>query len=132
MAPVANKSSIPVDQVLFARPVVDDQHLIEVRPEQGDKSLVRGMGQIDFSRLLTVEAHQKTMREALVEIFRTVIRAPFKIADLFDLSRQGPKGVLNFPDGFRRTALFKGEEDHMAEFPGPIARCLGKYRAKNR
>lgn len=92
------------------------------------KRHMRGVGKVNVSVFLTMESNQKTMRKALVQVLRTIVGAEFKPSDLFDLGRQGPKGVFYFFDVIGRRAVFEFKNHYVPEqgFLLAVNRCKGQ------
>ena len=78
------------------RPVIDDGYFVEVWLKDLDKGLMIGMDQVRIAIFFTPECDKKTVRQALVQILRTVVGTPFELFDQRDLPCQPGKSVFHF------------------------------------
>lgn len=71
------------------------------------------------------------MGEALVEVLRTIVQAPFQGLNLFDLRRQGPEGILHFFDIGGCAAIFEFKEYYVAQYLVRMLPILGLYSSRH-
>ena len=73
-----------------------------MRFEDGHKSLMRGMRDVGLDAGFVFERDEEAVREAVVLVLRTDIRAPLKSSDDIDLRWQCAEAVL---DGLDRKSV---------------------------
>lgn len=96
---------------LFLSPEIDDHDIIHDRSQLGAKRLVGGMRQVFGPVLLALEGQEKAMGQALVQMFRAVVGAPFKALNLRYLSLQIAKRVHDFLDLGRGGGVLEFKAD---------------------
>jgi hypothetical protein len=100
---------------LMAGPVIDYQNFVDIRFQDGAEFFVGRIDKVGVAVFVGGEGEKEAVSVALGQIFRADVSAPLEIFDLFYFCGERAKGGFDLLDLVGRAAVFKFEEDYVAQ-----------------
>ena len=99
----------------MAGPIIDYQNFVDIRFQDGAEFFVGRIDKVGVAVFVGGEGEKEAVSVALGQIFRADVSAPLEIFDLFYFCGERAKGGFDLLGLVGRAAVFKFEEDYVAQ-----------------